>query len=107
MKALYYGDNLQVLRDSIATESVDLIISIRRSTRMPPTMSAFGGKAVVIGCVAEPPLVTKCGPKMVLNVSWIGPHIETLSLLGHIESLQKLCDVRAPTSWLVFFDSQG
>ncbi len=25
MKALYYGDNLQVLHDSIATESVDLI----------------------------------------------------------------------------------
>ena len=25
MNALYYGDNLQVLRDSIATESVDLI----------------------------------------------------------------------------------
>ena len=25
MKALYYGDNLQVLRDSIATESVGLI----------------------------------------------------------------------------------
>ncbi len=25
MKAGYYGDNLQVLRDSIATESVDLI----------------------------------------------------------------------------------
>ncbi len=25
MKALYYGDNLQVLRDSIAPESVDLI----------------------------------------------------------------------------------
>ena len=25
MKALYYGENLQVLRDSIATESVDLI----------------------------------------------------------------------------------
>ncbi len=25
MKALYCGDNLQVLRDSIATESVDLI----------------------------------------------------------------------------------
>ncbi len=25
MKALYYGDNLQVLRDSTATESVDLI----------------------------------------------------------------------------------
>jgi 16S rRNA G966 N2-methylase RsmD len=25
MKALYYGDNLQVLRDSIVTESVDLI----------------------------------------------------------------------------------
>jgi len=25
MKALYYGDNLQILRDSIATESVDLI----------------------------------------------------------------------------------
>ncbi len=25
MKALYSGDNLQVLRDSIATESVDLI----------------------------------------------------------------------------------
>ena len=25
MKALYYGDNLQVLRDSIATESDDLI----------------------------------------------------------------------------------
>ncbi len=26
MKALYYGDNRQVLRDSIATESVDLIL---------------------------------------------------------------------------------
>lgn len=25
MKALYYGDNLQVLRDSIATESIDLV----------------------------------------------------------------------------------
>ncbi len=25
MKALYYGDNLQVLRDSIGIESVDLI----------------------------------------------------------------------------------
>ncbi len=25
MKALYYGDNLQVLRASIATESVDLV----------------------------------------------------------------------------------
>jgi site-specific DNA-methyltransferase (adenine-specific) len=25
MKALYFGDNLQVLHDSIATESVDLI----------------------------------------------------------------------------------
>ena len=25
MKALYYGDNHQVLRDSIATESVELI----------------------------------------------------------------------------------
>ncbi len=25
MKALYYGDNRQVLRDSIATESVDMI----------------------------------------------------------------------------------
>ncbi len=25
MKALYYGDNLQVLHDSIATESVGLI----------------------------------------------------------------------------------
>ncbi len=25
MKALYYDDNLQVLRDNIATESVDLI----------------------------------------------------------------------------------
>ncbi len=25
MKALFYGDNLQVLRDSIATESIDLI----------------------------------------------------------------------------------
>ena len=25
MKARYYGDNLQVLRDRIATESVDLI----------------------------------------------------------------------------------
>ncbi len=25
MKALYYGNNLQVLRDGIATESVDLI----------------------------------------------------------------------------------
>jgi hypothetical protein len=25
MKALYYGDNLQVLRESIASESVDLV----------------------------------------------------------------------------------
>ncbi len=25
MKALYYGDNLQVLRDNIGTDSVDLI----------------------------------------------------------------------------------
>ncbi len=25
MKALHYGDNLRVLRDSLATESVDLI----------------------------------------------------------------------------------
>jgi site-specific DNA-methyltransferase (adenine-specific) len=25
MKALYYGDNLQVLRESVASESVDLV----------------------------------------------------------------------------------
>ena len=29
MKALYYGDNLQVLRDSIANESVDLVYLVR------------------------------------------------------------------------------
>ena len=36
--ALYYGDNLSVLRESIATESIDLI-STRRSTRTLPTTS--------------------------------------------------------------------
>jgi len=34
---LYYGDNLQVLRDSIATESVDLIYLDPPSTARPPT----------------------------------------------------------------------
>ncbi len=62
MKALYYGDNLQVLRDSIATESVDLIYLD------PPFNSKatynFGllGEAVVIGCVAEPQ-TTRSAPK--------------------------------------------
>ncbi len=107
MKALYDGDTLQVLRDSIATESVDLIYLDPPLNSNATYNVGYRRKAVVIGCVAEPPLVTKSGPNMVLNVSWIGPHIETLSLLGHIECLQKLCDVRAPTSWLVFFDSQG
>ena len=32
-------------------------IPIRHSTRKPPATSAYWGKAVVIGCVAEPPLV--------------------------------------------------
>ena len=36
--ALYYGDNLSVLRESIATESIDLI-STRRSTPTLPTTS--------------------------------------------------------------------
>ena len=43
MKVLYYGDNLQVLRDSIATESIDLIYLDPPFTRMPPIMSDVGG----------------------------------------------------------------
>jgi hypothetical protein len=42
---LYYGDNLNVLRENIKDESVDLIlissISIRRSTARPTTTSCF------------------------------------------------------------------
>jgi hypothetical protein len=36
---VFYGDNLSVLRDRIAPESVNLFISTRPSTRTPPTMS--------------------------------------------------------------------
>ncbi len=54
MKALYYGDNLQVLRDSIATERVDLIyldppfnsnatynVGLVREKRMAPGDGSF------------------------------------------------------------------
>ncbi len=44
MKALYYGDNLQVLRDSIATERVDLIYLD------PPFKNATVGRADVCCC---------------------------------------------------------
>ncbi len=57
MKALYYGDNLQVLRDSIATESVDLIYLDLPFNSNATYNLGYRGKAVVIGCVAEPPLV--------------------------------------------------
>ena len=44
MKALYYGDNLQVLRDSIATESVDLIYLDPPFNRAPcPTLPSRSG----------------------------------------------------------------
>ena len=45
MKELYYGDNLQVLRESIATESVDLIYldTLFNSTATQPYMSDVGG----------------------------------------------------------------
>ena len=45
MKALYYGDNLQVLRDSIAPESVDLIY-----LDPPVTSNATVGRADVCCC---------------------------------------------------------
>ena len=35
---LDYGDNLDILRNHIPDESVDLITLIRRSTRTKPTM---------------------------------------------------------------------
>jgi nitrogen fixation NifU-like protein len=53
MKALYYGDNLQVLRDSIATESVDLIyrefpVRVKCATLAWHTMhAAMSGNAVI------------------------------------------------------------
>jgi len=45
MKALYYGDNLQVLRDSIATESVDQIY-----LDPPFNLNATVGRADVCCC---------------------------------------------------------
>jgi len=45
MKAHYYGDNLQVLRDSIATESIDLIY-----LDPPFNSSATVGRADVCYC---------------------------------------------------------
>ncbi len=60
MKALYYGDNLQVLRDSIATESVDLIYLDPPSTRTPRwvgPMSAVAGKADVPRMSRKSPLI--------------------------------------------------
>ncbi len=60
MKALYYGDNLQVLRDSIATESVDLIyLDPPFNSNATYNVGLLGEWGVVIGCVAEPPLVAK------------------------------------------------
>lgn len=37
---LYYGDNLAVLRNEIASDGVDLIYLDRRSIRKLPTMCA-------------------------------------------------------------------
>ena len=62
MKALYYGDNLQVLRDSIATESVDLIYLDPPFNSKATYNVGYRGKAVVIGCVAELQLVPGAGP---------------------------------------------
>ncbi len=59
MKALYYGDNLQVLRDSIATESVELIYLDPPFNSNATYNVGFLGKSVVIGCVTEPPLVAE------------------------------------------------
>ncbi len=47
MKALYYGDNLQVLRDSIATESVDLIYLD------PPFNTRYRGSTYNVGLLGE------------------------------------------------------
>ena len=57
MKALNCGGNFQALRDSIATESVDLIYLD------PPFNSnaTYNVGLLVIGCVAEAPLVAKNG----------------------------------------------
>ena len=53
MRVLYYGDNLQVLRDSIASESVDLIHldppSNTSGTR--PIRRAFPSRPYVINAV--------------------------------------------------------
>ncbi len=43
MKALYYGDSLQALRDAIATESVDLIYLDPAFNSNATTMSDVGG----------------------------------------------------------------
>ncbi len=61
MKALHYGDNLQVLRDSIATESVDLIYLDPPFNSIATYNVGNQGKAVVIGCMAQPPLVAMSG----------------------------------------------
>ncbi len=70
MRALYYGDNLQVLRDSIVGAAGEIrVIHVcgrshsghnRKSVTATRT-SAYWGKAVVIGCAAEPPLLAMCG----------------------------------------------
>ena len=61
MKALYYGDNLQVLRDSIANESVDLIYLDPPFNSKATCNVGYRGKAVVIVCVAEPLFVARSG----------------------------------------------
>ncbi len=57
MKALYFGDNLQVLRDGIATESVDLIYLDPPFNSNATNSVGLPRETVVIGCVAEPPLL--------------------------------------------------
>ena len=59
MKALYYGDNLQVLRDSIATESVDPIYLDPPFNSDATYNVSCWGKADVVGCVAEPLLPSR------------------------------------------------
>ncbi len=58
MKALYYGGNLQALRDSIATEGVDLIY-LDPPFNSNATYNVGLVEKVIIGCVAEPPLVAE------------------------------------------------
>ena len=59
MKALYYGDNLQVLRDSIATESVDPIYLDPPFNSDATYNVSCWGKADVVECVAEPLLPSR------------------------------------------------